>query len=209
MSKYIWILLLALVISCDDAEDKAWNEAVLKNSTGAIDSFLNIYPESRYQTEANTKKDNYRWYIAKSKNTVYAYKKYLADYPSGLHKEEVPLYLDSIVSQEISLADLTKNSFVGKIDYGTRETQIIAFKFSEIQEDNDNIRFFAKINTSNIRKNLEGKINKKDFSIIFMEDPTSKTVLNLTDGRIYKNGDKLMMESTNISQYWNLIKYEN
>ena len=201
--------VLMIVTSCQDAEDKAWQEALTNNSMGAIDSFLQIYPESKYKADAAQQKDKYAWYVAKAQNTVYSYKKYLVSHPSGLYKEEVPKYLDSIPHQTISLAELTENAFVGSIDYGNRETQIIAFKFAEIQEDDENIRFYAKVNTSDIRKNLEGKINKKDYSVVFMEDPASKTMLNLTDGRIYKKKNKIIIESINISQYWRLVKHDN
>jgi hypothetical protein len=210
MKSTILILLFALgtlLISCNDAEDKAWQAAVAQNTDGAIDSFLQIYPESKYKTAAKEQKDNYAWYWAEQTNTVYGYKKYLSDFPEGLYQEEVPNRLQSITVEEISLADLTKSSFVGKIDYGSRETQIIAFKFVEIQEDEKNIRFTAQINTSEIRKSIEGRIDKNDYTIMFTENPAQKGIINLTDGKIYKRANKFLIESANISQYWKLLKY--
>lgn len=205
----LFIVLSTLVLACDNAEDHAWQAAVTQNTEGAIDSFLLIYPDSKYKSDAIEQKDNYAWYWAEQKNTIYSYKKYLSDFPEGIHKEEVPERLQSIQTTTISLADLTKSSFVGKINYGTRETQIIAFKFVEIQEDDSDIRFVAQINTSEIRKTLEGSIDKKDYTVMFTEDPAQKGMLNLTDGKIYKKDDKFLIESANISQYWQLIKYDN
>ncbi len=197
-----------LLICCKTAEDEAWQNVLQQNSQEAVDSFLLANPETKYKDEAALKKDEFAWYKARQKNTVYNYKKYAADFPSGIYINEVTSYLDSIPKATIDLIELTTNSFVGKIDYGSRETQIINFKFSEIRQENGSVQFWATINTSDARKMLEGRINLENNSIMFMEDPSSKMMLNLTDGRIYKKQNKIIIESTNISQYWSLTKYK-
>jgi len=194
-------------ISCQNEEDIAWQKALSQNSSTAIDSFLITYPDSKYTADAASFKEDFAWYAAKAKNTVYNYKKYAADFPNGKYKDEVPTRLDSINSGSINLTEMTKSSFVGKIDYGNRETEILGFQFSEITQDSAGISFLAKINTSDIRKAIAGRIDPNGYLIMFMEDPNDKIMLNITDGRAYIKGNKIMMESTNINQYWSLVKY--
>lgn len=201
------LLMVVLFTACSNEEDKAWELALSQNSDAAIDSFLMAFPDSKYATDAAAHKEDFAWYAAKQKNTVYFYKKYLVDYPNGKYKEEVPTQIESINSSNIDLAELTRSTFIGKIDYGNRETQVLAFRFAEIHKDSVGISFVAKINTSDIRKMIEGRIDPTDVLIMFMENPDDKIMLNITDGRAYKRGNKLILESTNVNQYWNLIKY--
>lgn len=202
------LFVVALLTACSNEEDKAWEAALSQNSSAAIDSFLITYPDSKYATDAAGHKEDFAWYAAKKKHTIYHYKKYLVDFPNGKYKDAVPNQIDSISSSNIDLAELTQSTFIGKIDYGNRETQVLAFRFAEINKDSAGIGFLAKINTSDIRKMIEGRIDPNDYLIMFMENPDDKIMLNITDGRAYKKGNKLILESTNINQYWNLIKYE-
>jgi len=197
-----------LITACSNEEDKAWDLALSQNSGAALDSFLLVYPDSKYAAEVATYKEDFAWYAAKQKHTVYNYKKYLVDFPNGKYKEQVSNQIDSISSNNINLEELTKSTFIGKIDYGNRETEVIAFSFSEIQKDSAGIRFIAKINTSDIRKMIEGRIDPNGYLIMFMENPDDKIMLNITDGRAYRKDNKIMLESTNVNQYWNLIKYD-
>lgn len=210
MLKHLFLVCLLGfgLMACSNEEDKAWQAAVQQNTVAAIDSFLQQYPGSKYQSEAASYKEDFAWYAAKAQNTFYAYKKYFVDFPNGKYAKEVAQQLEAIGTQDISLEELTKSTFVGKIDYGNRETQVLAFRFMEIQRDSAGIRFFAKINTSDIRKTIEGRIDPDDFVIMFMENPDDKIMLNITDGRAYKRDNKIMMESTNVNQYWNLVKYD-
>lgn len=211
MSKYTFSILLTfallVLVSCQNEEDKAWQKALSSNSNIAIDSFLLEYPNSKYTKEAAITQENYSWFAAKQKNTVYFYKKYLVDYPNGLYKEEVPNKIDSVRSGEVNLSELTKSTFVGKINYGNRETKVIAFHFAEIIQDSTGINFLAKINTSDVQKKIEGRIDLEKYSIMFRENSTDQFMLNITDGRAYAQGNKIILESTNVNQYWNLIKY--
>lgn len=200
-------LIFSLLVSCQNEEDKAWESVVQQNSSEAIDSFLVLYPDSKYMKDAQGLKEDYAWFAAKQQNTVYHYKKYLVNYPDGKYKDTVPVALDAINSGAINLAELTKSTFVGRIDYGNRETQVLAFRFAEIQQDSAGIRFLAKINTSDIRKDIEGRIESNDYLIMFMENTDDKIMLNITDGRAYLKGNKIILESTNVNQYWNLVKY--
>lgn len=204
----LWSSLLLLVTACQNEEDKAWEAAIAQNSTAALDSFLLKYPDTKYAGDAEGYKEDYAWYATKQKNTVYHYKKYLVDYPNGKYIEEVPQQLESIPTEGINLNDLTTATFIGKIDYGNRETRVLAFRFMEIEEIGDNTRFKARIQTSDINKIIDGRIDTKGFLVMFMESDDDTIMLNITDGRIYKQGNKLLLESTNVNQYWNLIKYE-
>ncbi len=209
MSNHLFLVLILLVLTCacQNEEDKSWQLALQKNSNAAIDSFLLDYPDSKYSMDASIQKETFAWFSAKANNTVYGYKKYLVNYPDGKFSKEVPSRLDAIKTDNISLKELTASTFIGKINYGNHETQVLAFKFANINKDSSGISFLAKINTSEIRKDIEGRINPKNFSITFMEDPKDKTMLNITDGRAYMKENKIMLESTNVNQYWNLIKY--
>lgn len=201
------VLFFLVLVSCQNEEDKAWQQTLSLNSTEAIDSFLLVYPSSKYAADAAVVKEDFSWFSAKQKGTVYHFKKYLVDFPNGKYKDEVANKIDSIDSGPINLSELTKSTFVGKIDYGNRETQVLAFRFAEIVEDSTGINFWARINTSDIQKRIEGRIELNNFVIMFSEAPTDQFMLNITDGRAYMQGNKIILESTNVNQYWNLIKY--
>lgn len=202
----IYTLIVFLLIACSSEEDIAWENAIAQNSSLAIDSFLLAYPDTKYAEEAEEFKQDYIWYTAKDRNTIYYYKKYLASYPNGKYAAEVPARIDSIEEGNLDLAQLVKSTFVGKIDYGNRETQVLNFKFIEIKRDSAGISFVARIQTSDIRKIIDGRIDPNNYGIMFMEKDNT-IMLNITDGRAYKKGNKLLLESTNVNQYWNLKKY--
>ncbi|MFK7798621.1 MAG: hypothetical protein AB8E82_14310 [Aureispira sp.] len=203
----IYSLIVCLLIACSSEEDIAWKNAIAQNSGLAIDSFLLAYPETKYVEDAEEFKQDYIWYTAKDRNTIYYYKKYLATYPNGKYAAEVPPRIDSIEEDNLDLAQLVQSTFVGKIDYGNRETQVLNFKFVEIKRDSAGISFVARIQTSDIRKIIDGRIDPNNYGIMFMEKDNT-IMLNITDGRAYKKGNKLLLESTNVNQYWNLKKYE-
>lgn len=203
-----YLSIFLLLTACSNEEDKAWELALSQNSSAALDSFLSTYPDSKYAADVATHKEDFAWFAAKKKHTIYNYKKYLVDYPEGKYKEQVPEQINSINSKNINLEELTKSTFIGKIDYGNRETEVIAFSFAEINKDSAGIRFIAKINTSDIRKMIEGRIDPNGYLIMFMENPDDKIMLNITDGRAYRKDNKIMLESTNVNQYWNLVKYD-
>lgn len=203
-----YLFFFTLLTACSNEEDKAWDMAVSQNSDLALDSFLLVYPDSKYTSEVTTHKEDFAWFATKQKNTVYNYKKYLVDFPNGKYKDLVSTQIDSIPSNNINLEELTTSTFIGKIDYGNRNLEVIGFRFSEIRKDSAGIRFFANINTSDNRKMIEGRIDPNGYVIMFMENTNDKTMLNLTDGRAYRKGNKIMLESTNVNQYWNLIKYD-
>jgi hypothetical protein len=203
----IYALIVCLLIACSSEEDIAWEKALTQNSSLAIDSFLLAYPDTKYAEEAEDFKQDYSWYTAKDRNTIYYYKKYLATYPNGKYAAEVPARIDSIEEDNLDLAQLVQSTFVGKIDYGNRETQVLNFKFIEIKRDSAGISFVARIQTSDIRKIIDGRIDPNNYGIMFMEKDNT-IMLNITDGRAYKKGNKLLLESTNVNQYWNLKKYE-
>lgn len=203
-----YLFFFTLLTACSNEEDKAWDVAVSQNSDLALDSFLLVYPDSKYTSEVTTHKEDFAWFAAKQKHTVYNYKKYLVDFPNGKYKDLVSTQIDSIPSNNINLEELTTSTFIGKINYGSRNLQVIGFRFSEIRKDSAGIRFFANINTSDNRKMIEGRIDPNGYVVMFMENTNDKTMLNLTDGRAYRKGNKIMLESTNVNQYWNLIKYD-
>jgi len=203
----LWSSLLLLLCACQNEEDQAWATAVALNSSAAIVSFLLQYPETKYSEDAEQHKESYAWYAAKQKNTVYHYKAYLTTYPNSPHATEVPERLNAIPTDAVDIDELTLATFIGKIDYGNRETQVLAFRFLSIKKTNGHIRFQARIQTSDVSKVIDGRIDPEDYLIMFMENDEDTIMLNITDGRIYQRGNKLLLESTNVNQYWNLIKY--
>lgn len=203
----MWSLLLLFLCACSSEEDQAWEAALALNSTEAIDSFLLEHPESKYIEEANTYKEDYAWFSAQQKNTIYHYKEFQAQYPNSKYTEEIPALLDAFKTDQIDLNDLTETTFIGKIDYGNRETQVLSFKFLQVENDSAGISFVARIQTPDISKVIDGRIDPKGYLVMFMENRNDTIMLNITDGRIYKRGNKILLESTNINQYWNLIKY--
>ncbi len=201
------LLILGISIACETQEDQAWQLAKTQNNRLAMDSFMLDYPDSKYASDAQKIQEKYQWFAAKDAHTVYAYKKYLTDHPKGLYSDKVALQLEKIPLDSLQLANLSRSTFIGKIDYGQHETKVLAFQFTDIRKDSSGIYFLAKINTSEARKDIEGRIDPHNNNISFIENSKNKALLNLTDGRVYARGDKIILESTNIHQYWNLIKY--
>lgn len=207
MFKFTWIGLICLAIistGCNSDDARAWQSVMDAPSIAAIDSFLGKYPDSGYKDAALQKKEEFIWQIACGDNTEFGYRKYQKDYPQGKFADQVQAKLDSIPTDAIDLADLTAKTFVGTINYGNREVQVLSLRFVRIEEDAAAVRFEATINTTDIRKNMLGTIDKTKLNVVFQENSQDQMLLNLSNGRAYRREGKIWLESTDPAQYWRL-----
>jgi hypothetical protein len=203
---FIWGLSF---YACGGDDARAWQLVMEKPSIAAIDTFLGKYPNSSYKEAAIQRKQDFIWAIASADDTEYGYKKYLADYPKGKFSEQAQHRLDSLPVETIDYNSLLNKTFIGRIDYGNREVQILSMRFIRFQDTltadgKAGARFLATINTSDIRKELTGHLDKSKNTLIFEEPTIGNVQLNLTQGRIYTRHDQIWIESVEISQFWRL-----
>jgi hypothetical protein len=163
----------------------------------ALIKFL-MGPKNPIENEEEAK----AWNFAKSKNTEYFYKKFVADYPTTKVSAEIESRIaDSLKVPDITLESLVGQRLTGKIDqFGDKKAWTVLFK--EIKENGDVWDFVADVNCGPIHKQLNGSIVKTDKHISFTEDPNSGNLLNLKSGRMYTKNDKVFAESTDLEQYW-------
>jgi hypothetical protein len=205
MKPTLILALLALLLGAcaGGEEDRAWNAAVQANSPQALDSFLLQYPNSSYRKQALSKKEDYLWSRAELEKTEYFYKKYAADYPQGAHTEEVNAKIAALSIPTLDLAKLTEAMFIGKIDYGSKQIQVLSMKFVRIEQNDAKIDFIATLNTKDFRTDIAGSIEPSKATVLFEEDPNAQTQLGLKQGRLYQNNSgKWFMESTDAQIYW-------
>ena len=183
-------------------EDRAWNEALQAGRIEAIDSFLLRYPNSSYRRQALSRKEAKAWALAELEQTEYYYRKYLADFPEGEHIDKVEERIAAIESPNLDLESLSSASFVGKVDYGQKQIQILSMKFRRIEDQAElGIDFIATLNTKDNRSDLAGQILRAKTQIRFDEQGKDSQI-GLGQGRLYRRKDKWLIESTDAKLYW-------
>ncbi len=189
------------LLSCGAGDDaRAWQAVMSSPSQDAIDSFLLKYPNSGYKEAALQKKEDFIWQSALNDNTEFGYRNYQKIYPAGKYNELVQAKIDSIPLDNITLAALTTQNFVGKISLSGREIQVLSMRFVKIEEA-ATIRFEANINITDARKNLLGSIDKTKMSLSF-EENGQEPILGLSSARAYIRDKQIWIESTDLNQFW-------
>lgn len=210
MQQSSFLLLLTLLAigfqACSSEEYEALEYAKQQNTVMAIDSFLETYPNGSYLQEARAIKEGHIWRQAEYEGTVYYYKRYIQDYPQGQHVEAAKDSLENLPHLSFSIPELMKMRFVGLIDYGDVEKNVLSMRFTKLDlpESDSTIQFEADLNLPDLHKDLKGHINKKDNSIRFIEDESDRVKVNLAKGRLYIRDGKLLIESIDPKQYWRL-----
>ena len=202
-------LFLFSLIACDHQENLRWHQLKEQNQLIAIDSYLVEFPDGKFIDEASELKEKLSWQVAVYQNTEYGYQKYKHKYPQGIYHNQLQERLAKIPKDPVELLDLSKGTFVGKIIYEESAHNILAFKFKKIIQDSNTVRFLASFNVMNRKKELEGSLDLETNLINFNEKQDDPDFLNICEGRIYVDSVKILIESTKIHQYWNLIKYKD
>jgi len=194
-------LCAMLWAACGNGDDaRAWQAVMSSPSQDAVDSFLLKYPNSSYKEAALQKKEDFIWQSALNDNTEFGYRNYQKIYPAGKYNELVQAKIDSIPADNITLAALTTQNFVGKISLNGREIKVLSMRFVKIEEAAV-IRFEASINVPDARKNLLGSIDKTKMSLTF-EENGQEPVLGLSTARAYIRDKQIWIESTDLNQFW-------
>lgn len=207
--QHLLLLLAFLAIgfqACSSEESEALEYAKEQNTILAIDSFLETYPNGSYLNDAREIKENHLWRQAQYEGTAYYYKKYIQNYPQGDYLQMAMDSLQAIPRPPFDLSNLLKMRFVGLIDYGDVEKNVLSMRFTdlEIAEADSIIEFEADLNLPDLHKDLKGHINKKNNHIHFIENESDKVKVNLANGRLYIRDEQLLIESIDPKQYWRL-----
>ena len=195
------------IFACGSSEEtKAWEAAKVQASEDAIDAFLAKYPESGYQEEAKKYKEHLLWEYALLENTCYHFLEYKSQYPEGKYVAQAQNIIDSLQKEyTINLAQLTQNRFTGYIQHDKQDLEILSLRFVQIQESADEVLFVADVTlSSNLRKNLQGRIDLARAIIYFEEDTTDDFLAQLGRGAVYIRGNQILIESIVLGSYWKL-----
>lgn len=209
MRHHHFCLLLVGILAlsgCSSEEGEAFAYAEKQNNLAALDSFMEVYPNGSYLQEALKRKEWLHWEKAKYEGTVFYYKKYLLDYPQGEYLQAAMDSLQVLQPTPLDFTKLLELRFVGLIDYGDVEKDVLSMRFTHLNvpELDSVIQFKANINLPDIRKDLEGHINKNNNRIHFKENENDKVKINLSAGRLYFQKGQLVIESVEPKQYWRL-----
>lgn len=205
LTPLLFVTSLSLV-SCGGEDARKWQDSKKEGTIGAVDTFLQNFPDSKYRTAALEHKEDLIWNNAMTDNTEYLYRKYQYDYPQGKYLDLVNTKIEAItIDPQLTLEALTSKTFVGTIKYSEgKEVSVVALKFVNIEEAEGEVRFEASINTNEMRKNIQGVIQKSNFLITFNENPTDQVTLNLSPGRAYWRESRIWLESVDPTQFWRL-----
>lgn len=207
--KVVFCLFLFSLIACDHQENLRWRQLSEQNQLIAIDSYLLEFPSGSFVDEALQLREKISWQSALHDNTEYSFKKHRLNYPQGIYHKQLHTRLANIPKDSINLLDLSRGTFVGKIIYDESAYNILAFKFKNIIQNDNSVRFLASFNAMDRKKEMEGSIDLETNLINFDEKNDAPDFLNICEGRIYVDSVKILIESTKIDQYWNLIKYKD
>jgi hypothetical protein len=106
---------------------------------------------------------------------------------------------------------LEGKSFVGSFRYFDNtdpKLEVLSLKFEELNEEGDIIEFTAIVRKSfDQKKRIKGRIQKGKNILEFIEGQEDTNLMELSNGKFYKKGRKMLIESTDPSakHYWRLI----
>ena len=216
--KYSIIACIAfLVISCsgktNPEEETDWKLLGKNPTIVALDSFLTNFPETKRKKEIALKREKLLFLNAKSENTIFHYKYYQKEFPQGKNIKEINTALNSLKADNVNIADLESKTFIGsfKSDIKKSELDILTIYFKNIEENDTYYDFESIVNlSSNLKKEISGKIIKNNLSIVFDEDENDTFIIGISEARIYNRKENLFIESTDpkAEQYWKLISNE-
>ncbi len=146
----------------------------------------------------NERKD---WNVAIDKNTVFYYRKYLSNHPNGEYTALTFDMIDSIYNAPLTEDELLAKRFTGKYTQ-SGESKIFSMRFTEITPNAGDYDFKCRINMGPQLKDLIGSIDMDSYDISFEELGDDYPKLNIVNGRVYKRGGEMFIESVDVEQYW-------
>ncbi len=210
--------IIFLVISCtgktNPEEENDWKLLGKNPTITALDSFLVNFPDTKRKKEIAQKRERLLFLNAKYENSFFHYKYYQKEFPQGQNIKEINSTLNSLKADNVNIADLESKTFIGsfKSDIKKAELDILTIFFKSIDENDSYYDFESVVNlSSNLKKEIKGKILKNNLSIVFDEDENDAFILGLAEARIYNRKGNLFIESADPSaeQYWKITSNEN
>lgn len=193
--------LLFCFSGCQNEDDKAWAAVKGHFNLEEIDRFLAERPESEHRAEALVEREEALWRKALSEATVWNYLQYVQEYPQGTHSAKVFEAVPALSVAFFSVAELTASPFNGLLGKDST-AQHIRLDFKEIQERADTLRFTVVLNLSQVRNTLTGFLVRADNAVHFDRSLDLPGMLIRTPGRLYRHEGRLLLESTDLEQYW-------
>lgn len=208
-----FFLSLILLISCgsqkgSSEEEQAWNETQQKNTLSAYDSFLADYPDTKKKDEVAQRREASLFGMATLDKTEYYLRKYLQEFPQGKRKKEVENELKKLEKSSVSPDEAISKTYVGSVRYldgSSPDMEIFSVTISDLEDLGDEMKCkITVLLSSDVKKVMEGKIQKSKMSIKFVEDESEDFLLELPEGRFYKKDNNIYIESVDPSQkvYW-------
>ncbi len=166
-----------------------------------------IFTACETKTDGEKKKDPklaeaVAWQRALERDTEYYYLKYGEDFPDGEHIKDAEEKFGEIVPGAISAEQMLGKRFTGQIDQ-VGDKKVFSLRFEAI-EDRDGVLYFRCLaNMGSLGKELNGTIDLQDNVIQFIETEEG-TQMQVSDGRVYVRNERLILESTDLGQFWHL-----
>jgi hypothetical protein len=206
----ILVLLMGLgavwaLSGCRGEDGAQWAKIRGSYELEAIDSFLVRYPQSRHRAAALEERGEAIWRLAEQDRTVFHYLLYAHDYPNGPHYEAAFDQVSAIPVDGFGASELRARPFTGKLGSDTL-SQYVRLEFREVRENGDSIRFTSLLNFAQVRNTLEGYFLRSDNSVHFERSLDLPGMVVQTPGRLYRREGRLVLESTDLSQYWRMAQ---
>ncbi len=205
------LLLLGSCFNASSEEEKAWKEVTMSNTISALDSFLSQFPNTSKKEKIALIREGILYNTAKSECTDFYFNKYRIEFPQGKHREELLTLEKNQMIDPIDWSILEGKSFVGSFRYFDNtdpKLEVLSLKFEELNEEGDIIEFTAIVRKSfDQKKRIKGRIQKGKNILEFIEGQEDTNLMELSTGKFYKKGRKMLIESTDPSakHYWRLI----
>lgn len=197
--------LLLCFSGCQNEDDRAWAAVKGHFNLEEIDRFLAAHPESGHRGEALVEREEALWRKALSEATVWNYLQYVQEYPQGTHSAKVFEAVPALGVAFFSVAELTARPFNGLLGKDST-AQHIRLDIQDIHERADTLRFTAVLNLSQVRNTLSGFLVRADNAVHFDRSLDLPGMLIRTPGRLYRQEGRLLLESTDLEQYWRVTQ---
>jgi hypothetical protein len=190
---------------CRGEEGAAWSDIRGRYELEALDSFLLRYPQSRYRAAALEERGEAIWRRAEGDRTVFHYLRYVHDCPNGPHYAAAFDQVSAIPVDAFGAGELRTRPFTGTLGSDTL-SQFVRLEVREVREKGDSVLFTSLLNFAQVRNTLEGYILRSDNSVHFERSLDLPGMVVQTPGRLYRRGGTLILESTDLGQYWRVAQ---
>ncbi len=140
------------------------------------------------------------WKRALKKDTDYHYLNYGVQYPRGKYVKDAESKYDEVDPGTIDIEILKSKRFTGHLSQYD-DKKVFSLRFNVIDEKEDILYFRAMVNLGAVGKSLNGTIDLSDNIIQFIEIKDGPKMM-ISDGKVYARDNKIIIESTDLDQYW-------